>query len=174
MDDSSVPSWDQYFITMTHLVAMRSKDRSTKGGTVIVGPDKEIRSTGYNSFPRGCDDTDDSKHQRPAKYMWTEHTERNAIYNAARIGISLKGCTLYVNWMPCHDCARGIASAGIVEVVIHKDFETANSPGSSWSESQQYARDIFEETGLNIRWYEGPLCAIRPFKGGEYVNLEIK
>ena len=49
-------SWDHYFMDLAKLAASRSKDQSTKLGCVIVGPDREIRSTGYNSFPRGIDD----------------------------------------------------------------------------------------------------------------------
>ena len=50
--------------------------------------------------------------------MFMEHAERNAIMNAARVGIPLEGCTLYCQWLPCADCARAIIQAGIVAVVV--------------------------------------------------------
>lgn len=110
-------SWSEYFLDIVDVVASRSKDRSTKVGCVIVGPDKEIRATGYNGFPRGIDDDLDSRHERPEKYFWVEHAERNAIYNAVRVGVPLAGCRLYLRWFPCAECARAIIQSGIVEVV---------------------------------------------------------
>ena len=50
------PSWDDYLMKMVYNVATRSRDERTHMGTVIVGPNNEIRSTGYNSFPRGVTD----------------------------------------------------------------------------------------------------------------------
>jgi dCMP deaminase len=73
---------------------------------VIVRSDRLIRSVGYNGFVRGVDDDIASRHERPAKYSWIEHAERNAIYNAARFGVPLTGATCYVNWFPCIDRAR--------------------------------------------------------------------
>ena len=100
------------------VVAGRSKDPNTQLGSVIVGPHHEIRSTGYNSFPRGIRDDVPERLERPTKYLWMEHAERNAICNAARAGTATEDCTLYVEIMPCMDCARAIVQAGIVEVVI--------------------------------------------------------
>ena len=77
-------TWDQYFMTMAYLAATKSKDKSTTVGAVVVGPDNEIRTTGYNSFVRGFNE-EPRHHERPLKYEVTEHAERNAIYNAAPI-----------------------------------------------------------------------------------------
>jgi dCMP deaminase len=99
-------------------VSGRSPDTSTKLGAVIIGPDKEIRSTGYNGFVRGVNDNVPERFERPGKYRWFEHSERNAIYNAARVGTPLKGCTLYNFWSPCSDCSRAIIQSGIIEVVL--------------------------------------------------------
>jgi hypothetical protein len=84
---------------------------STRVGCVIVGTHKEIRAIGYNGFPRGVDDDRDARHERPVKYKWTEHAERNAIYSSARAGISIDGCTMYLPWFPCMDCARAIVQS---------------------------------------------------------------
>ena len=75
-------NWDQYFFDIVNVVKEKSKDRSTKVGAIIVGPDQGVRSTGFNGFPRGVNDNVDARHERPAKYLYTEHAERNAIYNA--------------------------------------------------------------------------------------------
>jgi len=141
-------NWNEYFIKMADLVAEKSKDRSTKIGAVIVGPDHEVRSTGYNGFPRGVDDNVDERHERPAKYMWTEHGERNAIFNAARNGVHTLGCTMYLNcWYPCADCARAVIQAGIVRVVVRRD--RANPVGSRWEESCAVGSRMLYEAGVD-------------------------
>lgn len=130
-------------------IAQWSKDRSTQVGCVIVGPDNEIRTTGYNGFPRGVDDELDERHARPLKYKWTEHAERNAIYNAARVGIPLNGCRMYVPWFPCMDCARAIVQSGIVHLIaIRPDVRHA-----TWGEDHKLALELFSEVRLKLTWY---------------------
>lgn len=140
--------WDTYFLDIARHVATRSKDRSTKVGCVLVGPDNEIRSTGYNSFPRGIDDDAPERHGRPEKYLWTEHAERNAIYNAARVGTPLKGCRAYLPWFPCMDCARALVQVGCVEIVCTKPDIT----NPKWGEHFQRAEVLFNEAGVAVRY----------------------
>jgi dCMP deaminase len=106
---------------MAEFVSSKSKDPSTKVGCVIAGEDNEILSTGFNGFARGIDETIRSRWQRPDKYKWVIHAESNAIANAARVGVSLKGSTLYMNYTPkdtlCDTCAPLIIQAGIVKIV---------------------------------------------------------
>lgn len=143
-------NWDEYFLEMCKTVALRSKDISTKLGAVIVGPDHEIRATGYNSFPRGINDDVPSRQLRPEKYHWFEHAERNAIYNAARHGVALRGCILYVPWIPCSDCARGIIQVGIDEVVV-SSFDIPER----WEKSCTISRTLFSEGCVLLRRYNG-------------------
>ncbi|MCW8836697.1 MAG: CMP deaminase, partial [Rhodospirillales bacterium] len=75
--------WHVRFLQLAHQIASWSKDRSTKVGAVLVRPDRTPAPYGYNGFPRQVDDDIDDRHSRPDKYDWTEHAERNAIYNAA-------------------------------------------------------------------------------------------
>jgi dCMP deaminase len=128
-----IPDWDRYYLEICRVVATRSKDPNTQIGCVIVGPAREIRSTGYNSFPRGIRDDVAERLQRPAKYLWIEHAERNAICNAARAGTATENCTLYVEIMPCMDCARAVVQAGIREVVV------------SAERMEQYSSDYYNE-----------------------------
>lgn len=114
------PSWDEFFLGMAFWAAVRSKDPSTKVGAVIVGPDYDPRSTGYNGFPRGVAVTT-GRLEHPFKYKYTEHAERNAIYLMARRGDSTLGCTLYSTLHPCVHCARGLIQSGIARVVIPGD-----------------------------------------------------
>jgi len=132
---------------LAHHVSSRSKDRSTKIGAVIVGLERTIKSTGYNDFPRKIDDNIEVRRQRPQKYLWTEHAERNAIYNAARLGIALEGCTIYVSGMlPCADCARAIIQSGIKGVVV----ETLEIR-EDWKEQIIAAREMLNEAQVVVR-----------------------
>jgi dCMP deaminase len=145
--------WHEYFINLSYEIAKKSKDRSSKVGCVMVGPDNEIRSTGYNNFPRGMDDTIESRHERPEKYEWTEHAERNAIYNAARMGTALKGCRSYQQWYPCPDCARAIVQAGIIEVIVD---DRDDNPWKSeeyierWGDRMKISLQILTECGVKV------------------------
>ena len=223
--------WHEYFIQMAMLVSSKSKDPSTKVGCVIVGPDNEIRSTGFNGFPRGVvEEVETPAHlvtevqyditrqglsarcscgevvndipppteefmagrhagmydmqmavaglhehfgvpegemilhperwERPLKYDFVEHAERNAVYNAARVGIPTNGCTAYLNWepYPCKECAKAFAQAGIVEVIgpdiefpNHKKAE-AEASGLQWDSGDQWnftvSRQIMDEAGV--------------------------
>lgn len=145
-------SWDRYFLDLCKLVASRSKDRSTQIGCVIVGEDNEIRSTGYNGFPRGCDDDNPKWHERPFKYFVTEHSERNSIYNAARVGIPLKGCRLYVTWLCCSDCARGVIQVGIKEVILDRQFEMPADLRERWAEDHAVTEEMFRVCGVVVRY----------------------
>ena len=142
--------WDTYFLAMETLVAKKSKDPSTKVGAVIVGPEHEVRSTGYNGFPRGIDEYPPSRWERPEKYQWCEHAERNAIYNAAMMGTPLKGCTEYVQCTPCAPCGRALIQAGITEVVISK--ENPFSDRSDWRDDIDFSLEMLKEAGVSIKW----------------------
>jgi dCMP deaminase len=144
--------WDNAYIEMAQWVAQKfSKDRSTKMGCVIVGPGLEVRSIGYNGFPRGVNDNIEARHARPAKYLWTEHAERNAIYNAARGHTELDGCTAYVPWFPCMDCARGLVQSGITTVVAFKP----NFDDPKWGEDFKNTVILLGEAGVTVRYAEG-------------------
>lgn len=142
--------WDSYFMDLARLVSSRSKDRSTQTGCVIVGATNEIRSTGYNGFPRGVNDEAEERHARPEKYLWTEHAERNAIYNAARVGTPLAGCRIYLPWIPCMDCARAIVQAGIVEVIgVQMRLDDPK-----WAEDFKRVATLLGEAGVHLRYVE--------------------
>ena len=144
--------WVEYFQNLAHQVKLKSKDERTQIGAVIVGKDKEIVSTGYNSFPRGLDDNKPIRQERPEKYYWFEHAERNAIYNAARIGVSTKGCTMYLSCgIPCADCARGIINAGIIRIFCERG---GGAKGKKWDESAERSWEMFQESGVNVQFYD--------------------
>jgi dCMP deaminase len=145
-------NWTQYFLNIAENVKIKSKDQSTQIGAVIVGEDNEVLSTGYNSFPRGLDDTKPERQERPEKYFWFEHAERNAIYNAARVGTPLKGSSIYItSGVPCMDCARGIVNAGIKKVFCKTICTTTNK--EKWEESQKKSVELLNECGVEVIYY---------------------
>ncbi len=114
-------SWDEYFMGVAQLSAMRSKDPNTQVGACIVSQDNKILSMGYNGFPRGCSDDDFPwcRQGEDNKYFYTTHSELNAILNYR--GGSLEGTKLYVTLFPCNECAKALIQAGIKTVVYGDD-----------------------------------------------------
>ena len=114
-------NWDEYFMSVALLAAMRSKDPNTQVGACIVGEDNRIISTGYNGFPRGCSDDEFpwDREGEETKYPYVVHAELNAILNAG--GRSLAGARVYVGLFPCNECAKAIIQAGIKEVIYLSD-----------------------------------------------------
>jgi dCMP deaminase len=155
-------SWDDYFMTMVYLVAMRSKDKSTHIGAVVVDDLNVVRSMGYNSFVRGINDDVPERQERPEKYYWMEHAERNAIYNSP---LSLRGCHMYTNGIPCMDCARGIVQEGIVEVIVDKVWDDNNY--AQWIEQAKRSKEMFEEASIRLRFWKGELLNIHRFRDGK-------
>lgn len=145
-----IPSWDHYFLSICRVVSTRSKDPHTQLGCVIVGPNHEIRATGYNSFPRGIRDNVPERLERPEKYKWMEHAERNAICNAARCGTPLEGCVLYCEILPCMDCARAIVQAGIKEIIVSLD-RMANYESAFTSSQFKDSTTLLAEASIPIR-----------------------
>lgn len=116
-------SWDEYFMGVAQLAAMRSKDPNSQVGACIVGADNKILSMGYNGFPRGCSD-DEFPWAREGdpldtKYLYVTHSELNAILNYG--SGSLEGAKLYVTLFPCNECTKAIIQSGIKTVVYDSD-----------------------------------------------------
>ena len=142
--------WNKRFIDLAKHIAEWSKDKSTKVGAVIATKDNVIVSIGYNGFARGLDDNKPERHERPAKYMFTEHAESNAILNATRTGATLKGCTIYLPWFTCSSCARAIIQVGIDTIVCKKP----DISDPRWGEHFKIALEMFQETGVKIIYHE--------------------
>ena len=118
----NVLSWDEYFMGLAHLSALRSKDPNTQVGAAIVDENHRVVSVGYNGFPKGCSD-DDFPWAREGgvldtKYAFVVHAELNAILNSKW---PVAGCTLYVSLFPCNECAKAIIQSGIKRIVYESD-----------------------------------------------------
>jgi len=139
--------WDLRFIDLAIHISEWSKDPSTKVGCVIVGEDREIRSTGFNGFPRGINDTSERLEDRNQKYPMICHAEENAIMHAARIGVSLKGTTAYVTWPPCSRCSRSLIQAGVSEVIYPSNVQIPDR----WQSDFKIASEMMNEAGIVVR-----------------------
>ena len=141
-------SWDEYFMGIALLSAMRSKDDSTQVGACIVNSDNKILSLGYNGMPIGCKDTDMPWKRQGApldtKYMFVCHAEFNSILNS---GKDLKGAIIYTTLFPCNECAKAIIQSGISEIVYLSDKY-------SGTDSDTAAKKMFDMVGITYRKYE--------------------
>ena len=122
--------WHYRFMEVARLIATWSKDPNTKTGAIVVGPDREIRATGYNGLVRGVNDDIPERMERPTKYDFFEHAERNAVYNACLTGTSLKGCVLYATHPPgCRKIRTRRPAAGVTSWSIPS--RCLRKPGSN-------------------------------------------
>jgi dCMP deaminase len=136
--------WNKRFLDLCDHVATWSKDPSTKLGSVIVDDKKRVVSVGYNGFPRGVEDLEERYNDRPTKYLFVAHAERNALDNASMM---VHGCTLYVTLEPCVECAKSIIQRGIKKVVT---YPTTRQDVFNWN----IARQMFEESGVELIYVE--------------------
>jgi dCMP deaminase len=129
-----------------------STDLSTQNGAVLVKND-EIISYGANHFPIGVIENEE-RWQRPAKYNYVEHAERNVIYNCAKEGISTDGSILYCPWAACTDCMRAIITCGITDIVVHHkqddEFRYGIKVSEMWINSIKISLTMMNEVGIKM------------------------
>ncbi len=143
------PSWDEYFMKITELVGTRGTCDRGRSGCVIV-KHKKIISAGYVGSPIGlphCDDVGHEMHtvvhmngEGSRHCVRTTHAEQNAICQAARVGVSLDGSTLYCKMTPCYTCAKMIINAGIKRVICARDYHDGAR-----------SKEIFAEAGVQFK-----------------------
>jgi dCMP deaminase len=143
------PSWDEYFMEITRVVATRSTCMRRQVGSVIV-KDKRLLTSGYNGAPSGLSHCSQAgcirekltipsgERQELCRGL---HGEQNAIVQAALHGVSVAGGTLYCTHQPCITCTKMIVNAGIVRVVFENNYPDA------------LAREIFAEAGIEVVHY---------------------
>ena len=151
-------SWEEYFMAIAKLSAMRSKDPSTQVGACIVSNDNRILSIGYNGAPNGFND-DEFPWAREGKnldtkYPYVCHAELNAILNYRG---NLEDSKLYVALFPCNECAKAIIQSGIKEI-IYADDKYANADNTIAS------KRMFDECGIIYRQYN---------KSGREIKLNV-
>jgi dCMP deaminase len=124
-----------------------SPDPTTKVGAFLAYPDLSVclPTMSVNEFPNGVSSTPE-RWERPTKYLFVEHAERNAIFKASRAGVPTEGMTLVTTWSPCADCARAIIQAGIAKVIQHEAIDTTGR----WGESIEVAQTMLREAGVQV------------------------
>jgi len=166
------------------LEARNSPDPSTTVGAVLmryeddgrlIAPQPKIFAQGYNTFPNGVEgltyETESwysdqgtisdyrekygHRLDRPDKYAFIEHAERNAIFYAARRGEYTNGATMACIWGPCADCARAIIQSGIRELITLKH----EREHERWNESLSIAMTMLDEAGVEVTYYEGKILS---------------
>lgn len=153
-------SWDRHFLALAKLHGSKSKDPSTKVGAVIIGPDQEIISMGFNGFPRGILDSDERLTNRDMKLKLVVHGEMNAILIAARNGIRLKDSTMYIvaqdisgacwGGAGCTRCTVEMIQAGIAKVVSYP----LHTAPERWHADCKFAQGLMDEAGMQYREVE--------------------
>jgi dCMP deaminase len=142
---------DRRFLRDAYKYAMKhSQDPSTATGVVIV-KNGVVLIKGANRACEGVVLTPEIT-SCAARYEYIEHAERDAIANAAKMGVPLYKSTIYSPWFPCAPCARAIINAGIIELVTHKELQDLSAKlDAKWGDSQKYAADILEQAGVKHR-----------------------
>lgn len=143
--------WEEYFMAIAKLSAMRSKDPSTQVGACIVSNDNRILSIGYNGTPNGYSDDefpwDREGENLNTKYPYVCHAEMNAILNFRGSKKDLENAKIYVDLFPCNECAKAIIQSGIKEIVYLSD-KYKNTPGNDASKL------LFDTCGVTYRSLE--------------------
>ena len=171
------PEWQEFWFTQAILWAQRSIDASSQIGCVIVDHEETLLTAGYNGPCRNIemDPTDPRLNERPEKYFWFEHGERNAIYNANRNGTNLRGASLYILGIPCTDCARGIIQTGISTVYILKSLHELwmARQGAQWGDKMNTSEKMFEMAGVSVVYVDvKPFVSLPIRVGGETYLIE--
>tara|TARA_B100001013_G_scaffold328509_1_gene242289 strand:+ start:302 stop:790 length:489 start_codon:yes stop_codon:yes gene_type:complete len=126
----SRPGWDEYFMKIAEVVALRSNCVKRKVAAIVV-KDRRIISTGYNGTPRGvknCNEggcprcNSETKSGTRLDECLCSHAEENSITQAAYHGTTINGATLYTTMSPCLMCAKMIINGGIAEVVYNEEY----------------------------------------------------
>lgn len=151
-ENYSPPSWDVYFMRLSYEIATKSKDLSTKFGAVLV-KDKRSIAFGYNGLPPNVKDYSE-RMQRPAKYKWTLHAEKNAIACAAKFGVDTNHSTLYIAGMPCAQCAAMLISSGIEKIVLHRPAVEIFTKVSPYGEENEIATTMFSEASVEVSYVD--------------------
>lgn len=160
---SNYLKWDEYFMAIAKLTAMRSKDPSTQVGACIVSNDNRILSIGYNGAPNGYDDDkfpwDREGENLNTKYPYVCHAEMNAILNYRGSKKDFENAKLYVGLFPCNECAKIIIQSGIKEIIYLSDKYAD-------SENNIASRRLFDECGVTYKKIE--------IDGDKSILIELK
>lgn len=147
-----IENWDEYFFRLAYVIAQKSHDPKTRIGSVLTR-EKNVISTGYNSFPRLVIDSKERYDDRALKRKIVCHSEENTILTSARLGIKTADTTLYTFGFPCCNCIKILIQGGVNEIVTHKQWPNlTHCP--EWVESISLSRILAAEAGLKLREFD--------------------
>lgn len=158
----------KFFMQTVYNVASLSKDPRTKIGAVLV-KDNDIISVGYNNFPRKIQDLEERYNDREIKHSLVVHAEANAIYNAARKGISTKDSILFTQGVPCSQCTKSVIQAGCSKIVVHKQWPNLVHC-EQWVKSIDLSKMLIDEAGITLEWFDHQLYT-SGWLDGKYISV---
>jgi dCMP deaminase len=148
--DTKEIDWDEYFMSIALVAALKSNDPNTHVGACIIDRNNKLVSIGYNKLPdwfydRECDLEELNSKDR-SKYFYVNHAEMEAVLN---LGNSIGyGGTMYITHFPCNDCAKIIAKNGIGQIVYYREEHNYQMDCSI------AARNIFKYANIITRQYK--------------------
>ena len=159
-------AWKE-LLRSAYLKARESYDPSTQNAALLVDHNGVIKIADINRFPDGVEVTAE-RLQRPLKYKYIEHAERNVIYSAARLGIKTDGLIMVCPWAACTDCARAIIQSGIKILVTHKEAHD-RSP-DFWRDEIEIAFQDFKEAHVEVIMWSGKVGVCNVLHSGKLWN----
>lgn len=148
--------------------ATESPDPSTQNAAIILNNAGAVIGMGVNKFPAHVIQSAD-RWERPKKYHFIEHAERNAIYDASRNNLITSNMTMVCPWAACSDCARAMIEIGITHLVTHKQVH--DLPSHRWMESIDYAFQMFKEVGLEVTFFDEEVNGVPIRVNGEVLTF---
>ena len=163
---SRVNHWEEYFLWMAWIVSIKSKDPKCPVGAVITSQDHVVLSTGFNGFARGVFDDEKILAKASEKIKIVCHAEFNAIMNAARIGVSLQGASIFVTKFPCLACCNAIIQSGIKTIYTHDDSFWRSDP---LDKNHSRKQKVLQQAGIVVNAPHHP-----NFRAPEQINPRKK
>jgi dCMP deaminase len=157
MHQQNRPSWTDYFLGLAKVVSQRSHDTQTQHGCIITDRNNRILGVGYNGFPKGLDDKVLPK-QRPDKYPWMIHAERNALSNCI---IRPDNGIAYVTGQCCNDCIMALWQEGITEIIMMDCHGTHLFD----DKAQQIFETFIEMSKIKIKYVDGDFSWLKDLLG---------
>lgn len=143
------------WLKICYRCARKSTHPSTHNAALLIDNDN-VALKGINILPPGVKNIK-KRFEGKNKHIYPNHAERDLIYKAARSGIATKGLTMVMPWLPCIPCANAIITAGIRELIIHKQM--VERTDEKWKDELQDATQIMTEAGIKIIAYDCPIGA---------------
>ena len=165
-------TWDEYFMALAKLTAIRSKDPSSQVGAVIVDQNNRVLSIGYNGAPNGFPDTEfpwaREGEELETKYPYVCHGELNAISNFNGNKQELEGAKIYVTLFPCNKCTQLIIQNGIKEVIYACD---------KYADKNEFkaSKIMLDKCGVSYRYFDADFdILIKSGGAASRVNENVK